>query len=75
MANRILCSLLFIGAAAAAASSPVVLDVDFAAFLARADPGWTYNSTVDMPNDWTQSLFGPCAAGPDLIHPAQLPLT
>ena len=58
MAKRILCSLVLIGAAAAAASSPVVLDVDFAAFLARADPGWAYNSTLDMPNDWTQSLFG-----------------
>jgi hypothetical protein len=51
---------LLIGASGAAPASPVSLGVDFASFLARADPVWSWNasSPSTMPTEWVQSLFG-----------------
>ncbi len=39
-------------------ASPVTLAVDFASFLARADPVWRYNASTPEPSQWVDSLFG-----------------
>ena len=48
--------------AVAAATSPIGLDVDFPAFLARSDPTWRWGSSAAnrtrRPEEWVESLFG-----------------
>ena len=49
-------------AAGVAASSPISLDVDFPAFLARSDPTWEWGTSTAnktrRPDEWVESLFG-----------------
>ena len=60
VAIRVLRCMLVAGVVAA--TSPIGLDVDFPAFLARSDPTWRWGSSAAnktrRPEEWVESLFG-----------------